>query len=473
MKKVISTTLLSIITATFALVFTNCESSAQENSFEIRNAATDLEVVWEIIWGPDDYLWVSERPGRVQRINPETGEKILILDVTSQVQTGGERGLMGMVLSPNFENDNHIFISYTYNSGGTKVKIMRYTYNGSLLVDPTTIIDNIAGAGNHDGCRLEFTDDGKLYITTGDAANTALSQDLTSINGKVLRLNPDGSIPEDNPYFGMSSRRNEIWSYGHRNAQGLVFNKGKLYSTEHGASTNDELNLIEKGRNYGWPNVEGFCDKQSETTFCEENNVKEPMAAYNINNTLAVAGIDFYDVNSSEKNFNSEWQNSIFMTTLKTGILMQIELSADGTEVINETNILQTTYGRLRAVCVSPDGRLFVGTSNRDGRGSVRENDDKILEIKISPTSDIEIHDKGELINIFPNPSFGSLNMESSSNFDSVVRVFDNLGNKVKEFGLSPFGQLSVETNELSSGRYNFQISNNGTLTNKFVNIIN
>lgn len=473
MRKVISTTLTSILVLIMLISFTNCDTNAQEKEYEIRNAATDLEVVWEIIWGPDDYLWVSERPGRIQRINPETGEKILILDVTSQVQTGGERGLMGMALSPNFENDNHIFISYTYSSGGTKVKIVRYTYDGSSLVDPITIIDNIAGAGNHDGCRLEFADDGKLYITTGDAAVPTLAQDLTSINGKVLRLNSDGTIPEDNPYYGMSSRRNEIWSYGHRNAQGLVFHDGKLYSSEHGAMTNDELNLIEKDRNYGWPNVEGFCERESEKIFCAANNVKEPMAVYNSNNTLAVAGIDFYDVNSDEKNYNSKWQNSIFMTTLKTGILMQIELSADGTEVINETNILQTTYGRLRAVCVSPDGRIFVGTSNRDGRGSIRENDDKILMIRKVGTTNVETNDNGLLINIYPNPSYGSLYMESASEVPSNVNVFDNLGNKVNEFRLEPFGILSIETDELSSGQYNFQISNNGTLTNKFVNIIN
>ena len=276
MKKVISTTLTSVMAVIILVAFTNCESKAQEKEFEINNFTTDLEVVWDIVWGPDSYLWVSERPGRVQRINPDDGSKELVLDITGEVQTGGERGLMGMALSPNFNEDKHIFISYTYNSGGTKVKIMRYTYDGGKLIDPMIIIDNILGAGNHDGCSLEFADDGKLYITTGDAANINTSQDLTSINGKVLRLNPDGTIPEDNPYYGRSTARNEIWTYGHRNAQGLVFHDGKMYSTEHGASTNDELNLIEEDRNYGWPDIEGFCDEASEKEFCSANNVKEP-----------------------------------------------------------------------------------------------------------------------------------------------------------------------------------------------------
>ena len=475
MKKVISTTFSSVIAILLVFTFTNCITNAQEKEYEIKNFSTNLEVVWDIVWGPDNYLWVSERPGRVLRINPENGIKELVLDITSQVQTGGERGLMGMALSPDFNIDKFLFLSYTYSSNtGTTVKIVRYKYEGDELVEPFIIIDDIAGAGNHDGCSLEFGSDGKLYITTGDAAKPAFSQDLTSINGKVLRLNPDGSIPEDNPYFGSSSARNEIWSYGHRNQQGLVFNNDLLYSSEHGSNTNDELNLIEKNRNYGWPNVEGFCDKPNEMDYCKVNNTHEPMAVYNVNNTLAVASVDYYPASSNGKYFNPDWQNSIFMTTLKTGILMQIELSADGKEVINETNIIQTVYGRLRAVCVAPDGRIFVGTSNRDGRGSIRENDDKILVLeKLNTTTEIETNDNGLLINIYPNPSFGSLFMESASEKPSSVNVFDNLGNKIKGFELKPFGNVNIETNTLSSGRYNFQIMNNGSLTNKIINIIN
>lgn len=473
MRKVISTTLTSALALIMLIAFTNCDSKAQQGEYEITEFSTNFDIIWEIAWGPDEYLWVSERPGKVQRVNSQTGEKQLVLDISNDVQTGSERGLMGMALSPTFIEDGFLYLSFTYQSSSTVVKIVRYKYDGTKLIEPLTILDNIPGAANHDGCRLQFGPDGKLYITTGDAQNTNLAQDLTSINGKVLRINPDGSIPEDNPYFGMSSRRNEIWSYGHRNPQGLVIHDGIIYSSEHGANTNDELNIIEKDRNYGWPNVEGMCNEQNEISYCEENNIKEPLAIFYENKTLAVAGIDFYDVPVNAKNELPAFQNSVLMTTLKTGILMQIKLTPDGMGVVSETNIIDGTYGRLRAVCVAPDGRIFVGTSNRDGRGSVRQNDDKILMIKKVGTNDVETNDNGLLINIYPNPSYGSLYLESASEVPSNVSVFDNLGNKVKEFGLDAYDKLSVETNELSSGRYNFQISNNGTLTNKFVNIIN
>jgi glucose/arabinose dehydrogenase len=212
MRKVFFTTFIGVMTTILFLVSSSCDSIAQEYSY--REAATNLETIWELIWGPDDYLWVTEREGKVQRINPETGQKELVLDITTEVITGSERGLMGMALSPTFGKDGLVYLSYTYQSNGTIVKIVRYKYNGLELIEPIVILDNIPGASNHDGCRLAFGDDGKLYITTGDARNTSLAQDLTSLNGKVLRVNPDGTIPEDNPYYAMSSRRNSGTTLG-------------------------------------------------------------------------------------------------------------------------------------------------------------------------------------------------------------------------------------------------------------------
>jgi PQQ-dependent dehydrogenase (s-GDH family) len=338
MRKVFFTTFIGVMTTILFLVSSSCDSIAQEYSY--REAATNLETIWELIWGPDDYLWVTEREGKVQRINPETGQKELVLDITTEVITGSERGLMGMALSPTFGKDGLVYLSYTYQSNGTIVKIVRYKYNGLELIEPIVILDNIPGASNHDGCRLAFGDDGKLYITTGDARNTSLAQDLTSLNGKVLRVNPDGTIPEDNPYYAMSSRRNEIWSYGHRNPQGLVFNNGILYSSEHGPSTNDEMNIIEKDRNYGWPDVEGMCNEPLEEQYCETHNIKEPLAIYYENRTLAVAGITFYNVEKSAPNVVPEFQNSLLMTTLKTGVLMQIKLSEDGKRSVISSEVV-------------------------------------------------------------------------------------------------------------------------------------
>ncbi|MFA7326124.1 MAG: PQQ-dependent sugar dehydrogenase [Candidatus Kapaibacterium sp.] len=470
MRKAISTTLLGIITSLFLLVYSSTETKAQEYNY--RDAATGLNTIWEIIWGPDNYLWVTERPGRVQRVNPETGEMKQVLDITSDVITGSERGLMGMALSPTFSDDGYAYLSYTYQGNGTIVKIVRYKYNGTELIEPAIILDNIMGAGNHDGCRLAFGPDGMLYITTGDAQNTSLAQTLTSLNGKVLRINPDGSIPDDNPYYGNKSLKNEIWSFGHRNPQGLVFHNGILYSSEHGPNTNDELNIIEKDRNYGWPDVEGMCNEPLEIKYCETNNIKEPLAIYYQSSTLAVAGIAFYDVSDDAPYVIPEFQNSILMTTLRTGILMQIELSEEGMEVIEENNIINNSYGRLRAVCVSPDGRVFFGTSNRDGRGQPDFLDsDRIVEIT-SVKSSIENKDKGSLFEVFPNPSFGSLNIKSTSNSISKVSIFDMLGNKMTEIALDPNSSHYLQTSDIVSGNYHLRIESGGQIENKIVNII-
>lgn len=470
MKKVIFTILLGITASLFLLVYTSTVANAQDYNY--RDVATNLNTIWEITWGPDDYLWVTERPGRVQRVNPETGDMQLVLDITDEVLTGSERGLMGMALSPTFVDDGYVFLSYTYQGIGTIVKIVRYKYNGTGLIDPTIILDNITGAGTHDGCRLAFDSDGKLYITTGDARITELAQNLTSLNGKVLRINPDGSIPADNPYYGSKSLKNEIWSYGHRNPQGLVFHNGILYSSEHGPSTNDELNIIERDRNYGWPDVEGMCNLPKELDYCKIHNIKEPLAIYYENKTLAVAGIDFYDVPDNAPYEIPEFQNSILMTTLKTGILMQIRLSEDGMKILEEKNIINNTYGRLRSVCVSPEGRVFFGTSNREnGIKPEFPEFDKIVEVT-SIKSSAEGKDRSNLVEVFPNPSYGHLNIKSTSNAVSKVSIFDMLGNKMTEIALDPNSSHYLQTSDIVSGNYHLRIESNGQIENKIVNII-
>jgi aldose sugar dehydrogenase len=183
--------------------------------------------------------------------------------------------LLGMVLHPDFTNQPFVYVVYNYSSGGYKEKVVRFSFTGTALNSPFTIIDNIPAASIHNGSRLVITPDLKLFITTGDAANTALSQNTSSLAGKILRLNLDGTVPADNPLPG-----NPVWSWGHRNPQGLVFANNILYSSEHGPNTDDEVNIIEKGRNYGWPNVAGFCNTTAEQTFCSANNVVEPQKAW-------------------------------------------------------------------------------------------------------------------------------------------------------------------------------------------------
>lgn len=328
---------------------------------EIKDSiiAQNLSYPWEILWGPDNHIWMTERGGKISRLNPVTGIITPVFTI-SEVSASGEGGLLGMVLHPDFSSTPHVFVVYNYNNGAYKEKVVRYSYNGTTLTSPTTIIDNIAAASIHNGSRLVVAGD-KLFISTGDAANTALSQNASSLNGKILRLNLDGSIPTDNPVAG-----NAYWSTGHRNPQGLVYANNKLYSSEHGPSNDDEINIIEKGRNYGWPTVQGFCNTSAEQTFCAANNVKEPIQTWTP--TIATAGLDYYD-----KNLIPQWKNSLLLTTLKDATLYQMQLDNSFSTVTSITEFFSGKHGRLRDVCISPDGKVYLCTSN----GS----NDKIIEV--------------------------------------------------------------------------------------------
>lgn len=339
-----------------------------------REVATGLDTPWEILWGPDDRIWVTERKGIVSTIDPASGEKTVLLTI-NEVAQQGESGLMGMALHPDFEQQPVVFLAYTYSAGsGLMVKIVRYDYSGSGLGNPVTLLDGIRGNVIHDGCRLVFAPDKTLFITTGDAADQSLPQQPSSLNGKILRIHPDGSIPDDNPQAD-----NPMWALGLRNSQGMVFGPdGTLYTSEHGPNTDDEVNRIRKGANYGWPRVQGYCDLPAEKEFCEQNDVVEPLAAWTP--TLAVCGLDYYNSDAIP-----QWKNSLLMTCLKADKLVQLSLSNDGTTVTGQQDFFVRRYGRLRDLCISPDGRVFIATSNRDGRGNPAQRDDRIIEI--SPNS--------------------------------------------------------------------------------------
>lgn len=369
MKNTKSILLLLIVLTGFAI-----QSQSQifigTTEVETNSIVTNLDVPWEILWGPDDHIWLTERFGKISRLNPESGE-ITELITIGDVYEDGESGLLGMVLHPDFVNHPYVFVVYNYEGTyGPEERLVRYTYSGGQLASPLTLLEGIEGAGNHNGSRLVIDADLKLYMTTGDVTNTALPQDLSSLNGKVLRMNLDGSVPADNPFDG-----SYVWTLGHRNAQGLVISPlGIMYSSEHGTSTDDELNIIEKGRNYGWPNVQGFCSEPSEMQFCEDFNVVEPIAAWTP--TVAVAGCDFYQHAAIP-----EWQNSLLVGCLSGSRLVALKLSSDGRSVISEESHFENEFGRLRDICISPDGRVFLAVSNRDVWGTPREGDDRIVEI--------------------------------------------------------------------------------------------
>lgn len=340
----------------------NNNQTSTADGLTTRVVVNNLNIPWELIWGPDNLIWMTERNGKVSKVNPSNGNITPLLTI-SEVKSINEGGMLGMVLHPDFNNNPQVFIAYNYDNGGNyREKIVRYTYNGTTLVNPFIILDNIAGASIHNGCRMVISSDLKLFITTGDASSSSLSQNNASVNGKVLRLNLDGTIPADNP-----NPSSPVWSWGHRNAQGLVYVNSILFSSEHGAGTDDEINIVEKGRNYGWPTVEGLCDESGEQNFCTTNNVKQPLKVWTP--TLAVCGLDYYN-----KDLIPQWKNSLLMCTLKASRLVQLKLNDANNQITETKEFFDRDYGRLRDLCISPDGKVYICTSNGGGN-------DRIVEI--------------------------------------------------------------------------------------------
>jgi len=328
---------------------------------KVVTVAENLEIPWEIVFAPDGRIFFTERVGNLRviengQLNPEP---VAILDVGTV-----EGGLLGLVLDPNFEQNHFLYLYYTYfEFPFTYNKVVRFTEKDNSLLDEFILVDKIPGAAIHDGGRLKFGPDEKLYITTGDAGNSNAAQDLNSLSGKILRINPDGTIPSDNPFADSM-----IFSYGHRNPQGLDWDPvtGKLVVTEHGSSAHDEINVVEAGKNYGWPKVVGGeHDPQYIDPILQTGE-----------DTWAPSGATFYDSENIP-----EWTNKYFVATLRGGHLRMLDLNLEENQVISSEALFSNTYGRLRDASIGPDGNLYLLTSNRDGRGAPAENDDRILKI--------------------------------------------------------------------------------------------
>ncbi len=360
---------MKLLVVTLLTLFMSVSSCKKNKSGDTQNPgdvaiktkvlSTGLSHVWEIVYGPDKQLWITERSGKISRVNPETGV-VTALHTITEVVSKGEGGLLGMALNPDFGTNPWVYVVYDYGSN-YKGKVVRFTYSNGTLNSPLVILDQIPAASIHNGSRLLITADNKLLITTGDASEADNAQNMNSLSGKILRVNLDGTIPADNPVAG-----SRVWSLGHRNPQGLVLANGKLYESEHGPNNDDEVNIIQKGRNYGWPEVEGYCNKDSEKAFCTAHNVVEPIQAWTP--TIATSGLTYYNAD-----LISEWKNSLLLVSLKASKLTQLKLDAAGEKVETSKDYLINEFGRLRAICVSPDGKAYVGSSN----GS----DDKIIEI--------------------------------------------------------------------------------------------
>ena len=340
------------------------------SGWRLETVASNLEVPWGIVFDPDGNLIFTERPGRVRII--ENGklraEPLLTL---GDVMARSEAGLMGICLHPDYAKNRLLYLAYAYRDGDEFVKVVRYRNDGRKLRPDKTIIDRIPAAMNHAGTRIAFGPDGKLYITTGDATDWHRAQKLESINGKTLRLNDDGSIPLDNPFIGQQRARPEIWSYGHRNAQGLDWQPGtgQMFQTEHGPSNfeglgggADELNAVNAGKNYGWPEIHG-----PET----HEGMVSPIVQYT---PAAAPGSGRFYKGSALKDFTG----SFFFGALRGTALVRVVL--DGTKVVKQERVI-SDMGRIRAVAEGPDGALYFSTSNRDGRGNPAAEDDRIMRI--------------------------------------------------------------------------------------------
>ena len=311
---------------------------------DVDVVAEGLEVPWEIVWLPDGRAILTERPGRIRTLD---GDLIAEIDVSAQ----GEGGLMGLALDPDFDQRPLAYLYFTTEEG---LQLERWRFEGDQLIREESLIDGIIEAGPiHDSGRIDFGPDRNLYVATGDAGNGELAQDPDSLNGKYLRLTPE-------QYRGGPSRP-EILSLGHRNPQGFDWEPDteRLISTEHGPSGGDgpqgfdEVNEIREGANYGWPEVFGS----------DHGEFTAPLKVYE--EAIAPSGAVF-------------WEGAFVFATLRGEALRRLDLESGSDEVL-----LEGEYGRLRTVRVGPDGALYVLTSNRDGRGSPAETDDRVLRVTL------------------------------------------------------------------------------------------
>jgi PQQ-dependent dehydrogenase (s-GDH family) len=406
-------------------------------AFSFRIVTTGLKAPWEVTLGPDDQLWVTERTGkRIIRVNPASGA-VMPAALIEEAYPGESwhEGVLGLALHPDLLKGvgrDYVYVAYTYDADPgsallRRMKLRRYTYSAakSTLADPVDLIANLPAHDDHGGGRLAFGPDQKLYLTRGDNGGNWLanycmpnrSQDLPTASqiaaadwsayiGKILRLNLDGSIPADNPV--LNGVRSHVYSYGHRNPQGLAFGPdGKLYSSEHGPGTDDEVNLIVAGGNYGWPHVAGYLDdrgyvyanwSQSAGVRCADLKFDEYVAPPSVPRqretewkgtfvppirtfftvgadynprvsggaTIAAGGMAAY---TARENGIPGWANSLLQTGMTMGRVYRMKLSDDGASIVGANEELFRTVNRYRDIAIGRDQRTFYFTTDHEGLG--------------------------------------------------------------------------------------------------------
>ncbi|MDF2655022.1 MAG: hypothetical protein K0R19_1496 [Bacillota bacterium] len=338
--------------------------SQGEFPFEAQIIAEDLNIPWAMDISKDGRIYFTERPGTLRMIQNGKLYPEPIMTFREPFTSQGEGGLLGIALDPDFLQNHFIYVMHTYlEDNQTYNRVIRLIEQDNRAFIDQVLIDRIPGSLVHNGGRIKIGPDGKLYISTGDAGNTSLPQNLSSTAGKILRIELDGSIPEDNPFPG-----SPVYSYGLRNPQGMAWDPANnvMYASDHGSEARDEINIIIPGGNYGWPLVIGD-EKSNELT------VQQPL--FNTGNaTWAPSGIAYLN--------QGPWENRLLVATLRGQQLVSIPLSENGTEALSIEPWLQGEYGRLRDVIQANDGSIYLSTSNRDGRGGVpRPEDDRIIRL--------------------------------------------------------------------------------------------
>ena len=318
----------------------------------VGTVATGLVAPWGIAFLPDGDALVSERDTTKVLLVPGDGGRVRTVGRLGAAQPQGEAGLLGLAVSPTFEQDSWV---YAYLSTADDNRVVRMKYDGRSLGEPEVVLKGIPNGFIHDGGRLQFGPDGYLYVSTGETGDGQLAQDPSSLGGKILRITPDGKPAPGNPLAD-----SPVWTMGHRNVQGLAFDDHKrLWASEFGANTWDELNRIEKGRNYGWPLVEGRGDL---------SEYRNPYAQWRTSEA-SPSGLAYAD-------------GALWMASLRGQRLWRVPVHDDGS-IGQPKDFFVGAYGRLRTVVVAPDGTLWVSTSNRDGRGDPASKDDRILRVAL------------------------------------------------------------------------------------------
>jgi glucose/arabinose dehydrogenase len=337
--------------------------------FRVEPVLGDLQIPWSIVFDDDGNMYFTERPGRLRMLGKGSGHSTLIANV-EEVRHIGEGGLMGLALHPGFRENRQLYLSYTYETGsGLANGVFRYKLVGDALTEKRAIVPLLPGASVHNGCRIRFGPDGKLYIATGDAAKRDIAQDPNSLGGKILRVNDDGTIPPDNP-----NPESPVFALGFRNPQGIDWHPelGLLFETEHGPSGfdgpggGDELNIIEAGKNYGWPVIHHTQTKQG---------YESPLLEYTP--AVAPASGSFYRGDAFPG-----FKNNFFFGGLRGQRIQRIVLNPSNPRIVlTQEALLQGEFQRIRDVVSGPDGLLYFSTSNRDGRARPASGDDRILRI--------------------------------------------------------------------------------------------